>query len=202
MYTITIPQAHVKAALPFIPKHDIRHFLNGLHVTPGRIEATNGHCALLIQSEYKGPSIIIPRNICEQAAKTKFPRGYKNPDFTLTVDQDGKSATLQGPDNTWQFTPIDGKFPDVPRVVTQQQSGEAATYNPEYLSIIWNAGALLGRKYPEMRQDGEKGPAVIPLAASAVAVVMPMRGMVATQADVCHDTAWLRALATATAKAA
>lgn len=201
MHTVAIPQAHIKAALPFIPKHAIRFYMNGLHVTPGRIEATNGHCALLIQSEYAGPSIIIPRNICEQAAKTKFARGCKNFEFTLTVDQDGKSATLQGPDNTWQFAPIDDKFPDVLRVVTVQQSGEAATYNPEYLSMIWNAGALLGNKFPAMRPDGEKGPAVIPLTASAVAVVMPLRDMVARQSDLNRATAWLRAPATATAKA-
>lgn len=202
MHTITIPQAHIKAALPFIPKHDIRYHLKGLHVTSGRIEATNGHCALLIQSDYAGPSVIIPRDVCEQAAKAKFARGCKNHEFTLTVDQDGKSATLQGPDNTWQFVPIDGKFPNVPRVVTQQQSGESATYNPEYLSMIWDAGALLGNKFPEMRPDGEKGPAVIPLSDSAVAVVMPLRGKIATQADVNHATAWLRTPATATAKAA
>ena len=202
MHTVTIPQAHIKAALPFIPKHDIRYYLGGLHVTAGRIEATNGHCALLIQSEYTGPNIIIPRKICEQAAKAKFARGCKNLEFILTVDQDGKNATLQGPDNTWQFAPIDGKFPDAPRVVTSQQSGEAATYNPEYLSIILNAGALLGNKFPAMRPDGEKGPALFPLSDSAVAVVMPLRGKVATQSDVSYATTWLRTTATATAKAA
>lgn len=39
MPAIIITQARIKAALPFIPKHDIRVYLCGLHVTPGRTTA-------------------------------------------------------------------------------------------------------------------------------------------------------------------
>lgn len=202
MHHVIITQAEFKATLPFIPKNDIRHYLCGLHVTVGRIEATNGHCAIYMRSGYGGPSIIIPRNICEQAAKAKFPRGYNRPDFTLAVQPDGKNATLQGPDNAWSFVPVEGVFPDTARVIPAKCSGEPAVFNPEYLTAIWSASALLGgNKFPSMRYNGE-APAVIPFTDEAFAIVMPLRGNIADQKQIDGALGWIRKPATATAKAA
>ncbi len=39
----------IRAALVCAAKNDVRYYLNGLHITPKHLEATNGHVALRME---------------------------------------------------------------------------------------------------------------------------------------------------------
>lgn len=134
---LEIKTAHLKAALTHASKSDIRYYLNGVCLTIGEsgmayLMATDGMRAFIgsftanwTDVEKKGPfQIIIPRDTVTAAIKL----AGKNILCRLDVLRDGRYS-LGGV----QFTAIDGKFPDINRIIPSTISGETAQYNPEFL---------------------------------------------------------------------
>ncbi len=57
----------IRAALVCAAKNDVRYYLNGLHITPKYIEATNGHVALRIEHGIR------TKKISSFSLKDRFP---------------------------------------------------------------------------------------------------------------------------------
>ena len=146
--------AWIKAVMMAAAKKDVRYYLNGVMVRNGEIAATNGHMALMIKSEKiksDGEYIIDNDTLKMIVNLYKVVKG----DNPVEV----KDGTTTGTGRI-SITPVDGKFPDVNRVIPQEPSGEIAHFNAEYLLACQKAnGEFLGGKYPwvKLQHNGQAG---------------------------------------------
>jgi hypothetical protein len=160
-----------RAAILFSGKHDIRFYLNGIHVTAGRIQSTDGCAAFFHWADIPaGVDVIIPREVIEQVLKVKAK------ECELSI---GETCSIQCAGIEFKFKPVEGKFPDCQRVIPEKVTGEAATFNPDYLVACQKAAKALGVKRYPIAHNGQ-GPAVMPFTNTAFAIVMPMRDMTET----------------------
>lgn len=118
-----IDTARLKAMLPFVDKHDIRYFLHGIKITGDKMMATDGRrltiCRLPTDT---GLDLIIPIQAVEFALK-------------LNEDLDSIEVT---PTNIGRvmYTPIDGKYPDVWKVIPadiESMKSQYVSFNPKYM---------------------------------------------------------------------
>lgn len=147
--------AWLKAVMFSAAKNDVRYYLNGVMVRNGEMAATNGHLLLLIKSEkIKSDGEYIIDNDTLKMILTAH-KGIKGDSPVEVVD----SMTTTGSSKI-SITPVDGKFPDVNRVIPQEPSGEIAHFNAEYLLACQKAnGEFLGGKYPfvKLQHNGQAG---------------------------------------------
>ena len=168
--------AWLKAVSLAAAKNDVRYYLNGVMVRNGEMAASNGHMALLIKSEsVKSDGEYIIDNDTLKMIVTEH-KGIKGDNRVEVVD----SVAITGK-NRISITPVDGKFPDVNRVIPQETSGEIAHFNAEYLLACQKAnqeffdskGSYIklqhngqyGAKFESEDEDGNK----------LIGVVMPVR---------------------------
>ena len=119
--------AWLKAVMLAAAKKDVRYYLNGVMVRNGEIAATNGHMALMIKSEKI-------KSDCEYIIDNDTLKMIVNLYKVVKGDNpvEVKDGTTTGIGRI-SITPVDGKFPDVNRVIPQEPSGEIAHFNAEYL---------------------------------------------------------------------
>jgi len=141
---ITITRTIFKAAQHAMATKDIRYYLNGVclrlsrnanKVLEGQAYSTDGHMAFLcdfeVIDERRGSDpapdfleMLIPIDVVKHVAKGKL--GF----VTLTsLDKDKYII------DDMAFTPIDGQFPDISRIVptTKALTNEPAQFNPNLL---------------------------------------------------------------------
>ena len=168
--------AWLKAVSLAAAKKDVRSYLNGVMVRNGEMAATNGHMALLIKSESiksDGEYIIDNDTLKMIVNLYKVVKGDTRIEVVDSVAITGKSKI--------SITPVDGKFPDINRVIPQETSGEIAHFNAEYLLACQKAnGEFLGGKYHWVKlqhngQDGAKFESEDDNGNKLVGVVMPVR---------------------------
>lgn len=168
--------AWLKAVSLAAAKNDVRYYLNGVMVSNGELAATNGHMALLIKSEsIKSDDEYIIDNDTLKMVVTAH-KGIKGDNRVEVIN----GMTVTGKSGV-QITPVDGKFPDVNRVIPQETSCEIAHFNYEYLLACQKAnGDFLGGKYPWVKlqhngQAGAKFEADDEDGNKLIGVVMPVR---------------------------
>jgi DNA polymerase-3 subunit beta len=201
----TIKQSQLKAMLNLASKQDIRYYLNGVFVefnqVTTRLIATDGHKLGVLNhapeymaSEGAG-SMIIPREVIENLPKAAS-------DFELTfIKSDGNATgwTIVIPGGTQiVFQQIEGTFPDYRRVCNFKTSGEAASFNYEYLVQFLKVQKALGGSKTNtvnLYQNGTSG-ALVTLAGveNFAGVIMPMRNDVINQAGAMMDNELLKLL--------
>ena len=147
--------AWIKAVMLAAAKNDIRYYLNGVMVRNGEMAATNGHMVLMVKSEsIKSDGEYIIDNGTLKMLLTAH-KGIKGDTRIEVVD----SVAITG-NSKISITPVDGKFPDVNRVIPQEPSGEIAHFNAEYLLACQKAnGEFLGGKYHwvKLQHNGQAG---------------------------------------------
>ncbi len=147
--------AWLKAVMMAAAKKDIRYYLNGVMVRNGELVATNGHMALIIKSDsIKSDGEYIIDNDTLKMIVTAH-KGIKGDNRVEVAD----SMTTTGRSKI-SITPIDGKFPDVNRVIPQDTSGEIAHFNYECLLACQKANEeFLDRDnvYIKLQQSGQSG---------------------------------------------
>ena len=197
--TVTVPAAHVNAALQAVSDEKARYYLCGLFFDArGFIVATNGHILFAARCSdagkladcrpsYAAPDsamagVIVPTDALAQAIKAAG--RSKGPDMTVERDAHGQWWILHGNARV-AFTPVDGTFPDWQRVVpTAPETLTPAHYDPRYIAAIGNMSKALrdGRKdgatFFTLHQDGE-APALVTFGdgprTDCLAVIMPRR---------------------------
>ena len=126
--------AWLKAVMLAAAKKDVRYYLNGVMVRNGELAATNGHMALIIKSEeIKSDGEYIIDNDTLKMIVTSH-KGVKGANRVEVVD----SMTATG-NSKIHITPIDGKFPDVNRVIPTNTSGEVGQFDFDYLATLQKA---------------------------------------------------------------
>lgn len=136
-------------------KNDIRYYLNGVMVRNGELAATNGHMLLLIKSEsIKSDGEYIIDNHTLKMIVTSH-KGIKGANRVEVID----SMTTTGSSKI-SINPVDGKFPNIHRVIPQEPSGEIAHFNYEYLLACQKANKeFLDRDnvYIKLQHNGQSG---------------------------------------------
>ena len=143
----------LKAVMLAAAKKDVRYYINGVIVRNGEMAATNGHMALIIKSDgikSDGEYII------DNATLKMIVYSYKIVTGDTPVEVKYGTTGI----GRISITPVDGKFPDVNRVIPQEPSGEIAHFNYEYLLACQKAnGEFIGGKYHwvKLQHNGQAG---------------------------------------------
>ena len=208
----TIKQSQLKAMLNLAAKQDIRYYLNGVFVEfnqqTTRLVATCGHKMGLLnhpsEDNQGAGSLIIPREVIENLPKT----GKFDPELTITkFDGNATGWTIVIPGGTQiVFQQIEGNFPDYRRVCNFKTSGEAASFNYEYMVQFLKVQHALGGSKTctvNLYQNGTSG-ALVTLAGvdNFAGVIMPMRSDAVNQAGAMMDNELLKLLPNTSAAAA
>ena len=143
---IIIPISYIKCALVTAAAKDVCYYLNGLAILPHKtgaiLASADGQrlTMLHIPGSFGLPEggAILPRDFCERVAKVKYPRNA--PQETFTIDGNRVRAALAGMDAAL----VDGRFPDVARVVPKECSGEVSQFDPRYLGDLAKQAIALG----------------------------------------------------------
>lgn len=132
---ITLKVASIRAAIECSATKDVRYYLNGIQVQVRedktvRVRSTNGSIAFEDQMQDLAQcaecSIIIPLETAKLIAK------LKQSTVELLPLEDGKYSC-----GNFIFTPIDGLFPDMDRVMPKRESSHGERgyyYNPDLLA--------------------------------------------------------------------
>lgn len=148
-----IPTAHLKAALLFAAKKDVRNYLNGVLIEWDDdtvfVVATDGHRLFAgrhgIDKPVEPGSVIVPYDDVKRAL-TGYKTGYieftPNDSVGVRLQHGLQTATL----GSVSFQPLYGTYPDWKFVVPSEISGEAAQFNPAYVGDLAKASKALGIK--------------------------------------------------------
>lgn len=150
---VIINSSHLKAASLFAASADIRYYLRGVFVearpTETRIVATTGSIVGVLRdivtsgAQDDMPDVIIPNDTVKLVLSMKVP--------CVALALNGAAWSLGG----IPFVPVDGKFPDYRRILTNKCSGEAASFDPELMMVFVKAARALGFKSsPIFRNNG------------------------------------------------
>lgn len=112
MHEATLLADHLKAALLFAAKDDIRFYLNGVLLTDRRMVATCGSMLITLDEPalVGWPDVIVPRDMIEIALRFNS-KALQS--FPLTFDGSMLQLGLQ----KLPAKPVDGRFPDWRRVL-------------------------------------------------------------------------------------
>lgn len=165
--TLDIPHSVIKSLLICAGDHDVRYYLNGICLdmrTPGRTHliSTDGHRALIVDGETmfatdddgetlsvreEGAHYIIPRDLLENVKPAKGGI-HKNLNIRVTLSHtDGQPVMCKVAGLTTASGPcLDGRYPEVQRVVPQSTCGEAVQYDPAYVGDFGKIAGLLSGK--------------------------------------------------------
>lgn len=199
----TIKQSQLKAMINLASKQDIRYYLNGVFVefnqVTTRLVATCGHKMGLLnhssEDNQGAGTLIIPREVIENLPKAAADHEL------IFIKSDGNATgwTIVIPGGSQiVFQQIEGSFPDYRRVCNFKTSGEAASFNYEYLVQFLKVQKALGGSKTNtvnLYQNGTSG-ALVTLAGvdNFAGVIMPMRSDATNQAGATMDHELLKLL--------
>lgn len=201
----SIKQSQLKAMLNLAAKQDIRFYLCGVFVEfnqqTTRLVATCGHKLGVLNhssDDNQGAgSLIISREVIEN-----LPKATRSFDPELTIikfDGNATGWTIVIPGGTQiVFQQIEGNFPDYRRVCNFKTSGEAASFNYEYMVQFLKVQHALGGSKTNtvnLYQNGTSG-ALVTLAGvdNFAGVIMPIRSEATSQAGATMDNELLKLL--------
>jgi len=149
---INVKLSALRAISQFSADQDIRYYLNTVRVEADQnrtiLTATDGHClgihrTLRAENEVSDKvTILLPFDVIKmlKPAKNKL-------DAAVIETDDGLKGTISvigGATVSWSA--VDGKFPDIARVIPQQCSGEVAQFDPALIAKFAAANKCLGSK--------------------------------------------------------
>jgi hypothetical protein len=178
---INVKLSALRAISQFSADQDIRYYLNTVRVEADQnrtiLTATDGHClgihrTLRAENECDKVTILLPFDVIKmlKPAKNKL-------DAAVIETDDGLKGTISvigGATIGWAA--VDGKFPDIPRVIPQKCSGEVAQINPAVLAKFAAANKLFGKTWaPKIWHNGTSCAAVTLQEPDFFGCLMPYR---------------------------
>lgn len=160
--------ATLKALLMIAGKKDVRYYLNGVYIDHKKrlAIATDSHALLFIKLEpddIAESSVIISRNAVENAVKIKNGQMCIGPHGHIDL-------------GCMRSKPVDGRYPDVLRVVPDKTSGIVAAFDPWQLNRMQEAARLINTKnyVIKLHMNGPDA-AIVNCGSNALGLVMPCR---------------------------
>lgn len=175
---LKISKLLLEGALMFQAKNDARYYLNGICFMPdGRVSSTDGH-RLFVGDKHNNK---LDDNIIVSVSKSPT----KRYDYAV-LDTKTKMVTYHDAFDVLVgagiCSLIDGRFPDVDRVIPKQTSpAEQIGFNAKYLVDVEKCAKLFNPKFESVRFElnGNTNAAVAnlisPTGETAKIIVMPMR---------------------------
>lgn len=121
----------IRAALVCAAKNDVRYYLNGLHITPKYIEATNGHVALRIEHGIRTKKNIIVQFEGPVPVKAETTELVFNKEaFAIHRDAFNRRISITG------IRLVDGCFPDMERVIPKKWTSASSRLSRRNISVI------------------------------------------------------------------
>jgi hypothetical protein len=178
---INVKLSALRAISQFSADQDIRYYLNTVRIEADQnrtiLTATDGHClgihrTLRAENECDKVTILLPFDVIKmlKPAKNKL-------DAAVIETDDGLKGTISVVGGaTIGWTAVDGKFPDIPRVIPQKCSGEVAQINPAVLAKFAAANKLFGKTWaPKIWHNGTSCAAVTLQEPDFFGCLMPYR---------------------------
>lgn len=168
----------LEGALMFQAKQDVRYYLNGICFMPdGRIAATDGHRAMIASKhENKLKDRVIVS--VSKAPTKRYAYALLDTKAGIVTYHD-ELETMVG---AGICSEIDGRFPDVDRVIPKQTAPtEQIGFNAKYLADVEKLAKLFNPKCEAVRFElnGNTSAAIANISAptgeTAKVIVMPMR---------------------------
>jgi hypothetical protein len=178
---INVKLSALRAISQFSADQDIRYYLNTVRVEADKdhtiLTATDGHClgihrTLRAENECDKVTILLPFDVIKmlKPAKNKLDAAVIETEDCLK----GTITVVGGMTIGW--TAVDGKFPDIARVIPQKCSGEPAQINPAVLAKFAAANKLFGKTCaPKIWHNGTSGAGVTLDEPDFFGVLMPYR---------------------------
>lgn len=175
---LKISKLLLEGALMFQAKQDIRYYLNGICFMPdGRVAATDGH-RLFVGDKHNNK---LDDNIIVSVSKPPTKRyDYAMLDTKTNIVTYHDEHEIMVGAGICEL--IDGKFPDIDRVIPKQTSPtEQIGFNAKYLADVEKLAKLFNPKFEAVlfELNGNTSAAVANISApsgeTAKVVVMPMR---------------------------
>lgn len=147
----------IKAALLFSAKNNVRYYLNGVHLVSCDggfyLESTDGYKAMRVKIDRELPrefDVILPLDLCVSIAKIRIPKKERSMGV-LDLVIDGISIEVCHDTVTYTGVSVDGKFPDIGRVMVKptSESFEDRGVNAEYLIEAGKAIHILANPNPK-----------------------------------------------------
>ncbi len=192
---------YLKGLLRLAAKQDIRYYLNGIFVEATKdagkfYVATDGHRMGVFHEGWGGDepedtTLIIPRDVLEQARLLKLNGPAKLPTATLTREATGTLWTLNTHEGArLTFTPIDGKFPEWRKAIPKSTDGGVGSYDWQLMYGFYECMADIngGARNLILTQNGSEPALVTHPSEDFVGVLMPMK-----MSDSKKLPAWARA---------
>ena len=134
----------LRAASKFQAKDDIRYYLNGIHLNKGKIEATNGHVAIILDTGEKNKVDKIIKFIGSIPKKAEFTEIVFDEKCNIAIHSDEKGNKI----GAQIFDIVDGRFPDVNNIVPKQIKKEKfPAIQTIYLELINKAFEASARNF-------------------------------------------------------
>jgi hypothetical protein len=179
---INVKLSALRAISQFSADQDIRYYLNTVRVEADKdrtiLTATDGHCmgihrTLRAENEVSDKvTILLPLD----AVKMLKPAKNKLDAAVIETDDGVKGSISVIGGATIGWTAVDGKFPDVARVIPQSCSGEPAQINPAVLAKFAAANKLFGKTWaPKIWHNGTSCAAVTLQEPDFFGCLMPYR---------------------------
>lgn len=183
MQKVTVSAKLVKVATMFQAVGDCRWYLNGFHLHPNRITATNGHVmwrhVFETQLDMEDDLIIkVNGRIPAKAAFVEFQITEEKEGIAICRDLFGKTV------GAVVFEKVDGKYPDGEKQFAVLDSDKVSTsnirLNAKYISLIEKACTALGvtQNAVMVNFHGDKKPMVVEINShefKTTALIMMMR---------------------------
>ena len=193
---ITINRNALKAVSRFAAVKDIRYYLQGVLIESNpletRLAATDGHTLAVHRADAKGDNEgswtgILPLDAVTTLLKMKpTHKTLKDAPITVTVSDEGE-IRCDWVGQSIICRAVDGKFPDYRRVIPEALDGLPCWINPDYLARIVDAAKDVGVGFTF--GFGGTGSSLAQIGSDMVAVVMPMRNDLTTDAFI---AAWAK----------
>jgi len=178
---INVKLSALRAISQFSADQDIRYYLNTVRIEADQnrtiLTATDGHClgihrTLRAENECDKVTILLPFDVIKmlKPAKNKL-------DAAVIETDDGLKGTISVVGGmTIGWSAVDGKFPDIPRVIPQKCSGEPAQINPAVLAKFAAANKRFGKTWaPKIWHNGTSCAAVTLQEPDFFGCLMPYR---------------------------
>ena len=158
-------------------KQEVRFYLMGVCIAEGFMAATNGHLALIVDSEELiGFDLIIPAEPLDSLIK----KLGRNPLIkTVQLHKMTEGFYLLECNGSYElFKPVDGKFPDIKRIdIEEPTEVRFETYpyfNLDYLNVCRKIGQIY-KTSPHFMPTSTEGVAYIKIKSNVHGLLMPMR---------------------------
>ena len=177
---MTVKQA--RALVSIAPKNDVRYYMNGVWADfeKCRFVATNGHMLLDTPARGTPPDVCAGSTIIPRDALDSIAKGGKTDDqIEIAYDhQTGLIKLTRQTGMAMTVSEVDGRYPDVDRVIPGYVSNEIAQYNADYLATCQKAIRLCcgsNNLHPHMAHNGTSAGIMSAAESDTYAVIMPVR---------------------------